>query len=200
MKVLYCITCPGGCRLTAMKQDGVIAVNGNGCNKGIEFAEAEMTNPTRSLTTTVRTSLPEAHVLPVRTDGEIPKELIFKAMRELNEMTVTGELDCGDTVLNDLAGSGVRVIATSDVLLRSNASFEAKNSGLESLGSGVGTGGFGMVKNTRGQGDIPGEDSSGWESGVDEMSAPEDERDFLSAAEDVTESPKHKGRPHIRGG
>jgi CxxC motif-containing protein len=95
-------------------------VEGNACKRGVDFAEAEMTNPTRSLTTTVRTSLPGIPVLPVRTDGEIPKEKIMEAMRALSNVVISRELDCGDTVYENIAGSGVKVIATSD-LLRSNA-------------------------------------------------------------------------------
>jgi len=116
MKELYCITCPIGCRLTVEGHGGDITVEGNGCNRGIDFAVAEMTNPTRSLTTTVRTTFTGVPVLPVRTDGEIPKGKIMEAMGVLNSIVIDSDLDCGDTVLEDLVGSGVRVIATSDWL------------------------------------------------------------------------------------
>ena len=118
MKELYCITCPTGCRLTAAWNDDELVVEGNGCNRGVDFAKAEMTNPTRSLTTTVRTTFPGVPVLPVRTDGEIPKEKIMEAMKALNNIVISDALDCGDTVLEDLAETGVRVIATGDALVR----------------------------------------------------------------------------------
>lgn len=118
MKELYCITCPTGCLLTVTRQSGEFIVEGNGCKRGIDFARTEMTNPTRSLTTTVRTAFPGVPVLPVRTDGEIPKGKIGEAMRELGGVLIDRALDCGDTVLEDVAGCGVRVIATSDALLR----------------------------------------------------------------------------------
>jgi CxxC motif-containing protein len=116
MKELYCITCPTGCRLEAELRNGELTVTGNGCRRGADFARAELTGPTRSLTTTVRTSFPDVPVLPVRTDGEIPKSKIMEAMRALNEVVVDRALDCGDTVLEDVAGCGVRMIATSDAL------------------------------------------------------------------------------------
>ena len=115
MKELYCITCPTGCRLTVSEQGGEFVVGGNECKRGADFAKAETTNPTRSLTTTVRTSLPGVPVLPVRTDGEIPKGKIKDAMRELSGVVVSQELDCGDTIVENIAGCGVRVIATSAV-------------------------------------------------------------------------------------
>jgi len=113
MKDLYCITCPSGCRLTVESHDGALSVEGHGCKRGIAFAEAELTNPTRSLTTTVRTKHPDFPVLPVRTDGEIPKGKIMDAMRALSGVLLDRPMDCGDTVLEDVAGTGVRVIATS---------------------------------------------------------------------------------------
>jgi len=118
LKELYCITCPTGCRLIITEDNGGYTVEGNGCKKGAEFAVTEMTNPTRSLTTTVRTTFPGIPVLPVRTDGEIPKGKIMEAMKDIREIVVDHEIDCGDTVLEDLLGTGVRVIATSDALVR----------------------------------------------------------------------------------
>ena len=127
MKTLYCITCPNGCQLSVQEHVGELKVEGNGCDKGAEFAITEMTDPKRSLTTTVRTSLPGIPVLPVRTDGEIPKEKIREAMKALSDVVVSIELDCGDTVLEDIAGSGVRVIAASDVLQRRELQFAIRN-------------------------------------------------------------------------
>ena len=117
MKELFCITCPTGCRLSVKGNGSDITVEGNGCNRGIDFAKTEMLSPTRSLTTTVRTTFPGVPVLPVRTDGEIPKGKLFDAMNELNKVVVSSELDCGDIVLENIAGCGIRVIATSDILL-----------------------------------------------------------------------------------
>jgi len=101
-----------------MQHDSEISVDGNACKRGVDFATTELTNPTRSLTTTVRTTFPEMPVLPVRTDGEIPKGMIMEAMRILKGVVVNKELDCGDTVLEDIAGCGVRVIATGEIRIK----------------------------------------------------------------------------------
>jgi CxxC motif-containing protein len=114
---LYCINCPIGCKLTIQKRKEDIIVGGQGCNKGYEFAQTEATNPTRSLTTTVRTTVPGVPVLPVRTDGEIPKGKIAEAMRAINSMIIVRRgLDCGDVVMENVAGTGINIIATSDLL------------------------------------------------------------------------------------
>lgn len=116
-KELLCIVCPTGCHLrVASQEDGGFVVDGNGCKRGIQFAIDEATYPMRSLTTTVRTIFDKAPVLPVRTDGEIPKEKVPQAMHELNQVVVSTRLGCGDVVLADVAGCNCRVIATSNLL------------------------------------------------------------------------------------
>jgi len=117
MRPLYCIICPAGCLLNVLEFSSEdIEVQGNGCERGVEFAKSEISNPMRSLTTTVRTTFPGIPALPVRTDGEIPKGKIMEAMNALSQIIVSTELDCGDTVAEDIADCGVNVIATSDML------------------------------------------------------------------------------------
>jgi len=122
MKTILCIVCPNGCRLSAEKgkEGSGYAISGNKCKRGIDFAIAEITNPMRTLTTTVRTSFPGIPVLPVRTAGEIPKGKIREAMNCLNAITVNRPLGIGETVLENLLGLGVDIIVTSDILKGDN--------------------------------------------------------------------------------
>jgi CxxC motif-containing protein len=64
----------------------------------------------------VRTVFPEAPVLPVRTDGEVPKKIIPALMRELSTALVTERIGIGGTVIRDILGTGCDIIATSDML------------------------------------------------------------------------------------
>ena len=112
-KSFVCIVCPNGCRLTARRKGDAITVTGNRCLRGLQFAKKELTHPMRSLTTTVRITGASLPVLPVRTQGDIPKEALGQAMAQLNRLTVQAPVACGDTVLTDLAGRGVDVIATA---------------------------------------------------------------------------------------
>jgi CxxC motif-containing protein len=116
MKTLLCITCPNSCRLEVEEKEGVIKVTGNKCKRGIAFAEAEITNPTRTLTTTVRTAFREAPVLPVRTAAEIPKAKIRDLMAYINSITVSEHLGIGDIVAKNALGLGIDILATSNIL------------------------------------------------------------------------------------
>jgi CxxC motif-containing protein len=116
MKQLTCITCPIGCRVTVDTVDGKYAFAGNQCKRGAEFAEAEISSPMRSLTTTVRTAFPDAPVLSVRTRGEVPKGKLTEIIRELSRITVTEIIGIGEVVAANAAGTGCDIIATSDIL------------------------------------------------------------------------------------
>jgi CxxC motif-containing protein len=114
MKELLCIVCPNGCRLRIEEADGGMQVTGNQCKRGIDFARAEITNPTRTLTTTVRTIFPEVPALPVRTDGEIPRGKIGEVMALLAGVVIREPLRIGAAAV-ELPGIG-RMIVTSDIL------------------------------------------------------------------------------------
>lgn len=115
-KDLICIVCPNGCRLHGiLTEGGELAVSGNRCVRGKSFAGTELTHPTRSLTTTVKTVYEDLPYLPVRTDGEIPKYAINAALEELQRITVNRRLQCGDIILQSVAETGIKVIATMDL-------------------------------------------------------------------------------------
>jgi CxxC motif-containing protein len=116
MKELLCIVCPNSCRLQVEETAGGITVRGNQCRRGISFAEAEITNPVRTLTTTVRTAFPGVPAVPVRTDGEIPKGKVMEVMAYLNSITITEPLGLGAAAVENVLGLGRNVIITSAIL------------------------------------------------------------------------------------
>lgn len=112
-KDLICIVCPNGCRLHGtLTAEGELEVTGNRCVRGKTFAGSELTNPTRSITTTVKTVFEDFPYLPVRTDGEIPKYAIPAVLDDLQKLTITKRTACGDVVFEDVGGTGINVIAT----------------------------------------------------------------------------------------
>jgi len=116
MKQITCITCPIGCRIIVDGEKGAYTFSGNKCPKGAEFAQTEMTFPVRSLSTTVRTTFPDMPVLPVRTNGEVPKERINDIIHVLSKLTITEKIGIGETVAANILETGCDIIATSDRL------------------------------------------------------------------------------------
>lgn len=112
---IICIGCPMGCSLKVEINGDQLLVEGNQCKRGETFARDEIENPKRSLTTTVRTIFKEMPLLPVRTEGDIPKDKIFQAMEVLNKVLIKEEVSCGDIIVKDILGSGCNVIATGRI-------------------------------------------------------------------------------------
>lgn len=113
---LTCIGCPLGCRIQVQLQDGQICrVSGNTCKNGENYARKELTNPTRIVTTTVRVDGGHAPVVSVKTACDIPKDQIFQCLAELKQVCLCAPVSMGQTVLADVAGTGVRVITTKAI-------------------------------------------------------------------------------------
>ncbi len=118
---LTCIQCPLSCRITVSGEGDQLKFTGNQCKQGIEYARQEVTNPTRTLTTTVATAFPDFPVLPVRTAGEVPLGKIFEIMKVIRAVQVEQRLKPGDVILENLAGTGTALIATADMCEGVNA-------------------------------------------------------------------------------
>ena len=120
MRELVCIVCPKGCTMKIEEKDGEISVTGNSCKRGASFAVSEMTEPKRTVCTTVRTVFKDAPVIPVRDSAEIPKDRIFDVMREINAVTLSSPVGRNDVIIKNVLGLGADVIATSGVLKELN--------------------------------------------------------------------------------
>lgn len=113
MKELICITCPRGCHL---KVDDNLNVTGNFCPRGAMYAKAELTHPVRTLTSTVKINSKVSDRLPVKSARPLPKELIFKAMEEINKVTMNAPISIGDVVIKNIFDTGIDIVATKDIL------------------------------------------------------------------------------------
>ena len=112
---LVCIVCPRGCTLEIAENNGEYTVSGNSCKRGRDFAVSEMTEPKRTICSTVRTVFPDVPVLPVRVSAEIPKDRIFDVMKEINSFLLEKHVVRGEAVIENVLGLGVDIIATSDI-------------------------------------------------------------------------------------
>lgn len=110
-KDLICIACPIGCHLRVDLKNGY-AVTGNQCKRGEAYGKKELTNPTRIITSTVIIKNAKFSRLPVKTDGEIPKDLIFDVMALLNDVTVVSPITMGDVILQNVCNTGKDIVAT----------------------------------------------------------------------------------------
>lgn len=114
MKELICIVCPRGCHLQVDENRGY-AVTGNSCPRGEAYGRAELTAPTRVVTSTVRCSGGTLRRCPVKTGRAIPKGDIFRVMQALEEIEVKAPVKVGQVLAEDLCGTGADLVATRAV-------------------------------------------------------------------------------------
>ena len=113
MKEMICITCPKGCHLQIDEE--TLAVTGNGCPRGVIYAQNELTNPKRTVTSTVAITGSFLPRCPVRTSAPIPKALMTDLVAELKKFTLASPVKTGDVVIADVFGTGADVIVTRDM-------------------------------------------------------------------------------------
>ena len=114
---LTCINCPSGCYLTVTLDDArqIVKVEGNLCNRGLNYAQTEIQNPTRTVTSTVRLKQAAIAQIPVKTSVPIPKNKIMDCMRALKPVEVTAPVMAGDVIVLNVCGTQANIIATRSV-------------------------------------------------------------------------------------
>ncbi len=118
IKNLTCIVCPMGCQLEVKldSEGNVTDISGNTCKRGYNYAKTEFTNPTRTLTSTVKLSGSKNDtLLPVRTASPIPKPKLFEAMKLIGELEVKAPVKRGEVVCADFVEKGIDLVACKTV-------------------------------------------------------------------------------------
>jgi CxxC motif-containing protein len=114
---IICITCPMGCSLEVTHEGKTVTkVEGNSCKKGPEYAAAELTDPRRMVTSTVKVRGGVHPLLPVYTAAPIPKPLIFDLVKVLRQVELQAPVKVGDVVVQNVLGTGVDILASRDLL------------------------------------------------------------------------------------
>ncbi|AFA48557.1 DUF1667 domain-containing protein [Acetobacterium woodii] len=112
-----CTTCPKECVVTILVQDDtLVKITGEGCKRGKKFAQKELTDPERTLTSTVVVRNGETtYLLPVKTAAPIAKKDLAAVMTLIRKTTLTQPCDRGDVVIPNICNSGVDVIACRSI-------------------------------------------------------------------------------------
>ena len=115
-KHFVCVVCPIGCEIDVV-HDGskIISMEGNKCEKSVEFVTQELIEPMRILTTTVRIQGSKWAVIPVRTDKTVPKRLFPCIMKQLKHIKLQAPVNMLEVVVRDVLGTGANIIATRNM-------------------------------------------------------------------------------------
>lgn len=111
-KEMTCIICPRGCHLVIDENN---KVSGNTCIRGEKYALSELTNPVRTITSSIRVLNREDTLVSIKTSAPIPKGMIFKVMEEINKLGVNAPTHIGDIAKKDILGLGVDILITKNI-------------------------------------------------------------------------------------
>ena len=129
-KTITCIICPNGCLLSAdVSVPGTDAsvtgtgcprvidspVTGAGCPRGEAYFIQEITDPRRTLTSSVLVTDGELPLCSVRLTEPIPIARIPDVMKEIRKMKVEAPLESGTVLIRDVLGLGSDVITTKTI-------------------------------------------------------------------------------------
>ncbi len=112
---LICTICPQGCQLSWRNQREEMEIEGYRCPRGKAYGLAEITNPVRTLTTTVRVENGLHPLAPVRSTKPLPKGYLHKAMGDLALLSLSAPLEIGSVVLANWNGLRVDFITTRSI-------------------------------------------------------------------------------------
>ncbi|MEE8885950.1 MAG: DUF1667 domain-containing protein [Eubacteriales bacterium] len=114
---LTCIGCPMGCLVTVTMEDGEIkSVTGNSCANGDRYARKEVTDPRRIVCSSCIVYGGDLPRVSCKTKTDVPKNKIFDVMKEINKVKAQAPIKIGDVLIEDVAGTGVPVIATKNIV------------------------------------------------------------------------------------
>lgn len=113
---LTCIGCPLGCQIAVtMEENEIVKVKGNTCPRGEKYARSEVTNPMRTVTTTVKVQGGSCNVVSVKTAADIPKDLVKECIKELRGITLQAPTKIGQIVVENICNTGVDVVVTKNL-------------------------------------------------------------------------------------
>jgi len=116
-KKITCIICPIGCEIYAeTKNKKDLSVTGNKCKKGELFAEKELTDPRRILTTTTSIDSEKLKRLPVRSSKPVPKDMILEMVLNIKKIKIKPSVRRGDIICKNFMNTGSNIIASRTVV------------------------------------------------------------------------------------
>ncbi len=112
---LTCIVCPVGCRMELHRDGEELTVTGNRCKRGEAYAREEASDPRRMVTATCAISGGPVGRIPIRSSAAVPVEAIPAFLNAIYILRLSAPVSCRSRVGENLAGTGIDVIATMTV-------------------------------------------------------------------------------------
>ena len=119
---ITCTICPIGCIIKMWRDDSdAWKIDGNKCKRGEQYAMDEISDPKRTLTTTMLQRLPHNkdgieiftdRLIAVRSNRPIPLRQTLSAMDQIRQTIIRTPVKEGEVVITDVSGTKADIIVT----------------------------------------------------------------------------------------
>lgn len=115
-RAFTCILCPNGCEIEVCHENGrILEIKGNKCPKGQQYVEQELTDPRRTIASSVRIKGSFLPLCSVRLTKPVPKQSIFSVMEEINKTELKAPVHIGEIVIRNVCGLDCDVVVTKNM-------------------------------------------------------------------------------------
>ncbi|MCS7202392.1 MAG: DUF1667 domain-containing protein [Dictyoglomus sp.] len=117
-KKLVCVQCPIGCKLNieiSGNDNSILKIDGNKCKRGIDYAQDEIKDPKRILTTSIKVVGGELPLVSVKTDKPISIKYIKIIMNILRSYEVKAPIKRGEIIIQNILDTKANIVATRTV-------------------------------------------------------------------------------------
>lgn len=115
-ETVTCIMCPLGCKIKVeLENDEIKDLVGHACENGMEYAEQEVSSPTRTVMSVVKCVKGDYLTVSIKTSEPVKKDKIDAVMGAVSNIEVEAPVRVGDKIIEDVCGLGVDIVATRNV-------------------------------------------------------------------------------------
>jgi len=93
----------------------VTGISGNTCKRGETYAQAELTNPVRSFTSTIKVKGGAVPLVSVKSAAHVPKGKLMECAVATRGVLAKAPIAIGDVMIPNVCGTGIDLIATTRV-------------------------------------------------------------------------------------
>jgi CxxC motif-containing protein len=104
-----------GCSLSVTWDSDKIIVQGNACKRGELYAIEEITNPSRTVTSTIRVHNGVKPLVAVKTQEPIPKDKIQACIKEIKAITIEAPVSYHQVLIENVANTTINIISVKQV-------------------------------------------------------------------------------------
>ncbi len=110
--LVACTVCPTGCIVAV---DAAGECSGNTCERGADFARAELARPMRLFTGTVKVRGAHLPLVSVRTSAEVDRAALMDVACACRRIVAYAPVFAGQVLVENVAGTGANIVATESM-------------------------------------------------------------------------------------